>query len=74
MIDKNDEAWTGSMITDRVTRLDTRTGQVRRLPAARTTNIRRVYVDKLDDARDLLGRQQPRRVDREARAAGLVSA
>ena len=45
MIDKNDEAWTGSMITDQVTRLDTRTGQSVEYLLPRPTNIRRVYVD-----------------------------
>ena len=45
MIDKNDEAWTGSMITDQVTRVDTKTGQSVDYLLPRTTNIRRVYVD-----------------------------
>jgi hypothetical protein len=45
MIDKNEEAWTGSMITDQVTRIDTRTGQSVDYLLPRTTNIRRVFVD-----------------------------
>jgi streptogramin lyase len=45
MIDKNEEAWTGSMITDQVTRLDTKTGKFVEYLLPRTTNIRRVYVD-----------------------------
>ena len=45
MIDRNEEAWTGSMITDQVTRLDTRTGQSVDYLLPRTTNIRRVFVD-----------------------------
>jgi virginiamycin B lyase len=42
---KNGEAWTGSMLTDRVSRLDTATGQVVDYLLPRTTNIRRVFVD-----------------------------
>jgi len=45
MIDKNDEAWTGSMITDRITRLDTKSGQFNEYLLPRSTNIRRVFVD-----------------------------
>jgi hypothetical protein len=45
MIDRNEEAWTGSMITDQVTRIDTRTGQSIDYLLPRTTNIRRVFVD-----------------------------
>jgi virginiamycin B lyase len=37
--------WTGSMLTDRVSRLDTATGQVVDYLLPRTTNIRRVFVD-----------------------------
>jgi virginiamycin B lyase len=44
--DKNQEAWTGSMINDQVTRLDTKTGtMVQYLLPGRSTNIRRVHVD-----------------------------
>ena len=39
------EVWTGSMLTDRVSRLDTATGQVVDYLLPRTTNIRRVFVD-----------------------------
>ena len=28
ILDKNENAWTGSMITDQVTRLDTKTGEI----------------------------------------------
>ncbi len=44
-IDKNEEAWTGSMITDLVTRLDTKSGSFTEYLLPRTTNIRRVFVD-----------------------------
>ena len=44
-LDKNEEAWTGSMIDDHVTRLDTRTGTMVQYLLPRTTNIRRVHVD-----------------------------
>jgi streptogramin lyase len=40
------EVWTGSMLTDRVSRLDTATGQVVDYLLPRTTNIRRVFVDQ----------------------------
>jgi hypothetical protein len=39
------EAWTGSMLTDQVSRIDTATGQVVDYLLPRTTNIRRVFVD-----------------------------
>ena len=45
MIDRNEEAWTGSMITDQVTRLDTKNGRFVDYLLPRPTNIRRVYVD-----------------------------
>jgi streptogramin lyase len=44
-LDKHEEAWTGSMITDQVTRLDTQTGQMVDYLLPRETNIRRVFVD-----------------------------
>jgi virginiamycin B lyase len=40
------EVWTGSMLTDQVSRLDTATGQVVDYLLPRTTNIRRVFVDE----------------------------
>ncbi len=45
MVDKNGEVWTGGMTTDRVTRLDTKTGQAVDYFLPKDTNIRRVYVD-----------------------------
>ena len=45
MIDRNEEAWTGSMITDFITRVDTKSGQSVNYLLPRKTNIRRVYVD-----------------------------
>ena len=44
-LDKNEEAWTGSMLTDQVTRLDTKTGETVQYLLPRLTNIRRVFVD-----------------------------
>src|SRR5215510_2923827 len=38
-------AWTGSMLTDQVSRIDTATGEVVDYLPPRTTNIRRVFVD-----------------------------
>jgi streptogramin lyase len=45
VLDKNGDAWTGSMTTDRVLRLNPKTGQVTEYPLPRSTNIRRVFVD-----------------------------
>ena len=44
-IDKNAEAWTGSMLTDQVTRINTKTGEAVNYLLPRSTNIRRVHVD-----------------------------
>ena len=44
-LDKNGEAWTGSMLTDQVTRVNTRTGVAVTYLLPRSTNIRRVHVD-----------------------------
>ena len=44
-LDRNGEAWTGSMLTDRILRLDTKTGQFTEYMLPRSTNIRRVFVD-----------------------------
>ena len=45
MTDKNGEAWTGSMLSDRVSRLDPKTGEFVEYLLPRRTNIRRVFVD-----------------------------
>jgi streptogramin lyase len=45
ILDKNHEAWTGSMSTDRIVRLDTASGGMVEYLLPRTTNIRRVFVD-----------------------------
>ena len=42
---KTGEVWTGSMLTDQVSRLDTKTGEVVDYLLPKTTNIRRVFVD-----------------------------
>jgi virginiamycin B lyase len=44
-LDRNGEAWTGSMLTDQVTRVNTRTGEAVTYLLPRGTNIRRVHVD-----------------------------
>ena len=44
-LDKNEEAWTGSMLTDQVTRLNTKSGEMVQYLLPRSTNIRRVFVD-----------------------------
>jgi len=44
-LDKNGEAWTGSMLNDRIARLDPKTGKFVEYLLPRTTNIRRVFVD-----------------------------
>jgi streptogramin lyase len=45
-VDSGAEVWTGSMLNDHVSRLDTATGQVVDYLLPRTTNIRRVFVDR----------------------------
>ena len=45
VVDKNGEAWTGSMMTDRIVRLDTKTGRFTEYLLPNPTNIRRVWVD-----------------------------
>ena len=45
VLDKNGDAWTGSMVTDQVTRLNTNTGEMVDYLLPRSTNIRRVFVD-----------------------------
>ena len=44
-LDKTGDAWTAGMTTDRVLRLDTKSGQYTQYLLPRSTNIRRVYVD-----------------------------
>ena len=44
-IDKNGEAWTGSMSTDRILRLNPESGEFVEYLLPRSTNIRRVFVD-----------------------------
>jgi streptogramin lyase len=43
--DRNGQAWTGSMLSDQVTRLDPATGASVNYLLPRSTNIRRVFVD-----------------------------
>jgi streptogramin lyase len=45
VLDSNGDAWTGSMVTDQVTRLNTATGEAVDYLLPRSTNIRRVFVD-----------------------------
>jgi sugar lactone lactonase YvrE len=45
VVDKNGDAWTGSMMTDRVTRINTKTGEMTEYLLPNSTNIRRVWVD-----------------------------
>jgi streptogramin lyase len=44
-VDKNGEAWTGSMSTDRVLRLNPASGEFIEYLLPRSTNIRRVFAD-----------------------------
>ena len=68
--DKNGEVWSGGEYNDRILRLDPKTGQFTEylLPALdqRPPGLRRQF----DDAGHVLGGEQPRRLDRQARAAG----
>ena len=44
-LDKNGDVWTGSMLNDRVVRLDPKTGKTVDYLLPRSTNIRRVFID-----------------------------
>jgi hypothetical protein len=44
-VDKNGFAWTGEMLTDRVTRLNPNTREMVQYLLLRSTNIRKVEVD-----------------------------
>ena len=70
-VDRNGDIWTGGMTTDRVTRLDPKTGEAVEYFLPKDTNIRRVFVDNTTTPVDVLDRQQPRRLDRQGRTAGL---
>ena len=70
---RNGEAWTGSMLTDRVARLDIKSGQYTEYMLPRPTNIRRVYRRRFEEPRHALDRQQPRRIDRQGRADRIVA-
>ena len=43
--DRNGELWTGGMLSDRILRMDPKTGQSVEYLLPRDTNVRRVYVD-----------------------------
>jgi len=45
MTDERGEVWAGGMFTDRVARLDPKSGEVTEYLLPRSTNMRRVYVD-----------------------------
>jgi streptogramin lyase len=47
--DRNGELWTGGMTTDRVVRLDPKTGQAVEYPLPRETNMRHMFVDNATD-------------------------
>jgi len=44
-VDRNGDAWTGSMSTDRIVRLNPASGEFVEYLLPRSTNIRRVFVD-----------------------------
>jgi len=45
VLDREEFAWTGSMTTDRVARLNTKTNVFTEFQLPRSTNIRRVFTD-----------------------------
>jgi streptogramin lyase len=45
-VDKNGEAWTGSMSTDRILRLNPDSGEFIEYLLPRSTNIRRLHLDE----------------------------
>jgi len=70
-VDRNGELWSGSMSGDRILRLDPRTGASARVPAAAPDQCPARFRRQFNNAGDLLGRQQSRRIDRQAAAARL---
>jgi streptogramin lyase len=48
------EVWTGSMLTDQVSRLNTKTDEIVEYLLPRSTNIRRVFVDEASGPRPVL--------------------
>jgi streptogramin lyase len=45
VVDKDGDVWTGSVMNDRVLRMDPKSGHSREYLLPRSTNIRRVFVD-----------------------------
>jgi len=66
-VDKNGDAWTGSMLSDRGVALDPKTGQFTDT-CCRVDNIRRVFVDSTTTPVTFWVAQS-RRLDHQARAA-----
>ncbi len=73
--DKNGEAWTGGMNTDRVVRINSKTGEIidyLKMPKRHDqTYRRRVFVRQFHHACNFLGGQRPRRFDHQGGTAGL---
>ncbi len=68
--DRNGELWTGGMTTDRVVRLDPKTGQGIEYPARARHQYAAHVRGQYHQPGHVLGRQQSRRFDRQGRAAG----
>lgn len=45
VLDKNEEAWLGGMASDRIVRLNSKSGEMTEYLLPRSTNVRRVDVD-----------------------------
>ena len=70
--DKNGEIWAGSMWTDRVTRLDPKTGQFTDYLLAPGDQHQACVRGQFDHAGHVLGGQQSRRFGPKAGTAGLA--
>ena len=71
--DKNGDIWASTMSTDRVVRLNPKTGQTVEYPDAERHQYAHGGTRQFDHAGDLLGRQQSRPLAGEGRAAELSS-
>ncbi|HLH98138.1 MAG TPA: hypothetical protein VKW08_23780 [Xanthobacteraceae bacterium] len=62
------------MTTDRVVRLNPKTGEAIEYPLPGETNMRHMFVDNATGRATLLARQQPWRLDHPGRVAGFDQA
>ena len=71
-VDKNGDIWTGGMASDRIARINSKTGEMMEYPLPANTNIRNLYVDDSTTPVTRVVREQPRRGHRQAAGDGVV--